>query len=115
MSFDLKASIERQDSRPASDDDLAIWAAEVWAMPESRLHLLAEKFEGVQVDASRTAEERAVAAHLLDALECALRGDVPPVETMRAAGLAVAAVNESSRDDDDEPDEPPPPGKSRNW
>ncbi len=62
-------------------------------MPEPLLMDLADAFE--DVDDEEPAVRR-LASLLLDAVECALAGVVPGVATMRAAGLAVAAIREAS-------------------
>jgi hypothetical protein len=91
MSLDLKA-IAEQLARPASPDDLVTWSAGIWATPESELAVIAEGLEGTLADDDRDPHERAAAAHLLEAVELALNGQVPPVELLRAAGLAIAAI-----------------------
>ncbi len=90
----MKAAMERRppEPGPASDDRLALWAVEVWAMPEDELRRRAAVFAEVQADPERTPAERQAAARLIDALDYALSGQVPPVRVMRAAGIAVSEV-----------------------
>lgn len=94
----LGATIRGADSRPASDDDLALWAASVWAMPEPLLMDLASTFEDALEEEEEEPTVRRLASLLLNAVECALVGIVPGVETMRAAGLAVAAIRAAGRE-----------------
>lgn len=63
-------------------------------MPEPLLMDLADAFEDALDDEEPAV--RRLASLLLDAVECALAGVVPGVATMRAAGLAVAAIREAS-------------------
>ena len=73
-----------------------MWAAQIWAMPEENLRTLVAGFEGVQADENRTPAERQAASRLLDALNYALRDEMPPVRILRDAGLAIAAVRGES-------------------
>ena len=91
MSLDLKTAAERT-GRPASPDDLVLWGAQLWATPEPELSVLAAGFREVIADDDRHESEREAARRLLAAVECALIGNVPSVEVMRAAGLAIAAI-----------------------
>ena len=73
---------------------LALWAAEVWALPEAELHRIAGKLAGILADEGSTDAERKVAALALGAVETAQRGEVPSTATMRAVGIASAAILE---------------------
>jgi hypothetical protein len=55
---------------------------------------IAGKLAGVLADQDSTTAERRVAALALDAVETAQRGEVPSTATMRAVGIASAAILE---------------------
>ena len=65
-------------------------------MGEDELCELREAFASVRADGDRTPAEHAAADHLLEAIDYSLRGDMPTIaDTMRAAGLAIAAIPRS--------------------
>lgn len=91
MSLDMKVMVEN--SRPArSEDDVALWAAEVWALPPDALEMFAADFGDVLADEDHNPESRECASLFLQAVEQAQAGVVPSVELMRRVGLAIARV-----------------------
>jgi hypothetical protein len=101
MSFDLRKTVERHghpiDPSMSEDEGLMLWAAEIWALPDADLELLAERLEAVNADAGQEADVRILAARLLDAVDHALVGKVPSIEMMRPVGEAVTAVRHAQR------------------
>lgn len=82
-----------ENARPAkSDDDLALAAAQVWALPPEALDLFACDFADAAGDSDQHPAARECARLFLQAVEQAQAGAVPTVELMRRVGLATARV-----------------------
>ena len=89
--LDLRTTI-LQGNVAQSEDELLSWAVAIWAKPDNELQGLAERYRDAQSDPDPDVSR--AAAYLLDAVETALEGDVPLVETMRQAGRAMTAVKQ---------------------
>ena len=91
------SAVRCADSRPAGTDELLAWAAAIWAMPADELEALAGLLEDALGD--EDADVYRLASLLLEAVECARVGVMPGIETMRRAGLAVAAIRRKGEDE----------------
>jgi hypothetical protein len=96
MTVDMHRMVERHahpiDRSLSEVEGWALAGAQLWAMPDEDLELLAKRFAAVEADPDQDAASRTLAARLLDAVEVARAGEVPSILTMRAVSLALTAL-----------------------
>lgn len=91
------SAVRCADAHTAGTDELLAWAVSIWAMPVDELDTLAGLLQDALSD--EDADVYRLASLLLEAVECARAGVMPGVQTMRRAGLAVAAIRRKGEDE----------------